>query len=217
MINIDNLTFSYNGKTPYLIKDLCLNIGDGSYTSILGENGSSKTTLIKLILGLLKPVKGKIKLNTNKIGYVPQKLESFNSQFPITVFEVLKTHMKVLRIRDVDTIDECLKSVGMDNFKKSLIGNLSGGQMQKIFIARALMGNPKLLIFDEPSTGIDITSQKEIYSLIIHLNKHHHITVIAVEHNLNAAINNSTHIYKMDSGNFKMYTISEYKKLSQFK
>lgn len=216
MINIDNLTFSYTGKPPYPIKNLYLNIEDGSYTSILGENGSSKTTLIKLILGLLKPVKGTIKLNTDKIGYVPQRLESFNAQFPITVFEVLNIHRKVLKIKDNNIIDEYLESVGMDKFKNSLIGNLSGGQMQKVFIARALMGNPELLIFDEPSTGIDVNSQKEIYRLITHLNRCHNITVVAVEHNLNAAINNSTHIYKMGGNICSMYTISEYKKSVNF-
>lgn len=214
MITIQNLTFSYNGSPPYLIENLNLNINRGSYISILGENGSAKTTLIKLILGLLVPTKGKIKLDTSKIGYVPQRLESFNSQFPITVFEILKSHMKSLKIKGINCIDECLDSVGMSSFKKNLIGNLSGGQMQKIFIARALMGSPELLIFDEPSTGIDIQSQIEIYSLIKHLNKKHLITVVAVEHNLKAAIENSTHICAMKNSGCTMYTISEYKKLT---
>ncbi|WP_446897485.1 metal ABC transporter ATP-binding protein [Clostridium sp. LBM24168] len=214
MITIQNLTFSYSGSPPYLIKNLDLTIRQGSYTSILGENGSAKTTLIKLILGLLTPISGEIKLDTNKIGYVPQRLESFNSQFPITVFEILKSHMKSLKIKDSTCIDESLDSVGMHSYKKNLIGDLSGGQMQKIFIARALMGSPGLLIFDEPSTGIDIQSQVEIYSLIKHLNKKHHITVLSVEHNLKAAVDNSTNICIMKNGNCNMYTISEYRKLT---
>ncbi|MCH3962939.1 MAG: metal ABC transporter ATP-binding protein [Clostridium sp.] len=214
MITIQNLTFSYNGSSPYLIENLNLNINHGSYTSILGENGSAKTTLIKLMLGLLIPVSGKIKLDTDKVGYVPQRLESFNSQFPITVYEILKSHMKSLKIKNSACIDKCLNYVGMSQFKKNLIGNLSGGQMQKIFIARALMGTPELLIFDEPSTGIDFKSQIEIYSLIKHLNKKHHITVLAVEHNLKAAIENSTHICTMKNGECSIYTISEYRKLT---
>lgn len=215
MIDINDLTFSYNGSAPYLIEKLNLNIEDGSYTSILGENGSAKTTLVKLILGLLKPISGTIHLNTKNIGYVPQRLDNFNSKFPITVFELLKCHMKVSKINDNKIIDKCLGYVDMKDFKKSLIGNLSGGQMQKIFIARALMGSPKLLIFDEPSTGIDIKSQKEIYSFISHLNKHLNITVLAVEHNLKAAMENSTHICTMENGISNMYTILEFKKLNE--
>lgn len=213
MIKINNLTFSYNGLPPYLIKNLNLYIKNGSYTSILGENGSAKTTLIKLILGLLTPINGKIKISTHKIGYVPQRLESFNSQFPITVYEILKTHAKILKIKDSNLINECLESVGMLHFKKNLIGNLSGGQMQKIFIARALMGSPDLLILDEPSTGVDVQSQIDIYNLIKHLNKKHLITVVSVEHNINAAIKNSTHICNMKDGKCNIYTICDYKKL----
>jgi len=213
MIKISNLSFSYNNCPPYIIDNLNLDIKDDSYTSILGENGSAKTTLVRLILGLLTPIHGTIKLNTNRIGYVPQRLESFNSQFPITVFEILKSHMKILKINDSSVIDECLDSVGMNNFKKSLIGNLSGGQMQKIFIARALLGSPKLLVFDEPSTGIDINSQKEIYKLIKHLNRKHGITVLTVEHNMDAAMENSTHICTMKEGHCNMYNIYEYKQL----
>jgi zinc transport system ATP-binding protein len=121
--------------------------------------------------------------------------------------------MKVLKIKDSNIINECLDSVGMAKYKKSLIGNLSGGQMQKIFIARALMGSPKLLILDEPSTGIDIQSQKEIYGLIKHLNRVHSITVVTVEHNLHAAIENSTHICTLKNGNCKIYDIDKYKQL----
>lgn len=211
MINIKELTFSYTGGAPYLLDKLNINILEGSYVSVLGENGSAKTTLMKLILGLLKPLSGVISLNTDRIGYVPQRLESFNSQFPITVSEILKSHMKVLKLKNVKSIHKSLGAVGMEDFKNTLIGDMSGGQQQKIFIARALMGNPRLLVLDEPSTGIDIQSQEEIYSIIKHLNRHLSITVIAVEHNLKAALDNSTHICTMENGKAKLYTIDEYK------
>lgn len=213
MIEIKDLTFSYTGKCPYLINKVNLNIQDGSYVSILGENGSAKTTLVKLILGLLSPLSGSIHVAAERIGYVPQIADNFNSEFPITVLELLRCHSKVLKIKNKKFVNICLGSVGMSDFKNKLIGNLSGGQRQKIFIARALIGYPKLLIFDEPSTGIDVPSQKEIYSIIKHLNRHQSITVLAVEHNLKAALENSTHICTMKDGNLKMCTVEEYKQV----
>lgn len=213
MIQIKNLTFSYTGNPPYILNNLNLNILKGSYVSILGENGSAKTTLLKLILNLLNPCSGTINLDTSKIGYVPQRVENFNSEFPITVYEMLKCHMKVLKLKSSKSIYNSLDSVGMENFIKNLIGDMSGGQQQKIFIARALMGNPKLLMLDEPSTGIDIQSQREIYSIIKHMNLHLGITIVAVEHNLKAALENSTHICLMESGNAALYTIDEYRNL----
>lgn len=209
MIQINNLTFSYSGSPPYLLQDVSLNIPKGAYVSILGENGSSKTTLIKLILGILKPLKGDIHLSTKKIGYVPQKFEGFNSQFPLTVYELLKVHMKAKNIKDETIISRSLDLVDMISYKNKLIGNLSGGQQQKIFISRAFMGNPELLIMDELSTGVDVKSQDEIYSIIKDLNSKNNITVIAVEHNLNAALKYSTHILDL-SEDIKLYDIEEY-------
>jgi zinc transport system ATP-binding protein len=211
MIEIKNLIFSYTGNEPYILNRINLNINKGSYVSILGENGSAKSTLIKLILKLLSPLEGSISLETNNIAYVPQKVESLNTQFPITVYEILKCHMKLLKIKNYKVIDESLNAVGMGDLKNSLIGNLSGGQQQKVFIARALLGKPELLILDEPSTGVDVLSQNEIYKIIKYLNLHSHITVISVEHNLKAALDNSTHICKMENGLARLYPISEFK------
>ncbi|MHC6180566.1 metal ABC transporter ATP-binding protein [Clostridium sp. JNZ X4-2] len=217
MIRIKDLTFSYTDNPPYLLNKVNLSIEKGTYTSIIGENGSAKTTLIKLILGLLHPLKGSIYVSTKKIGYVPQMLETFNSQFPITVSELIKCHMKVLKIKDKNSMDRCLDFIGMGSFKNSLIGNLSGGQRQKILIARALVGHPELLIFDEPSTGIDTLSQKSIYKIIKDLNRNSFITVLSVEHNLKAALENSTEICTMNDGSACMYSIEKYKKLITLK
>jgi zinc transport system ATP-binding protein len=209
MINIQNLSFSYEPGSPYLLNNININIEKGSYVSILGENGSAKSTLMKLILGFNKPNCGKIFVHTKDIGYVPQRMENFNPQFPITVKEVLQCHFKVLKLRDKSLIDNCLEVVNMKDFKNSLIGNLSGGQMQKIFIARAIMGTPKLLILDEPSTGVDIKSQEDIYRVIKNLNKLG-VTVLSVEHNLTAALENSSHILKLENGLGNLYKVSEY-------
>jgi zinc transport system ATP-binding protein len=215
MIQIKNLYFSYSKLPPYILSNINLSISKGDYVSILGENGSGKSTLIRLMLKILRPSNGTININTNKIGYVPQKTDSFNSQFPITVFEVLNAHRKAIKIKDINSIYESLKKVCMENYADSLIGNLSGGQQQKIFIARALMGNPELIVLDEPSTGIDIQSQKDIYSIIKSLNLDMGITIISIEHNLKAALINSDYILELDSGNGLLQSIGEYKRRYQ--
>lgn len=210
MLHTKNLKFSYTSKAPYILDNINLNIKKGDYVSILGSNGSGKSTLIKLILGFLKPTSGTLKLNTNKVGYVPQKVDNFNSQFPITVKELLNCHRKILKIKDANCINNSLKEVSMLKYKNSLIGNLSGGQRQKIFIAKAIMGLPDVLILDEPSTGIDIKSQKQIYKIIKQLNTNHNITILSVEHNIEAALSNSTYIFNVKESMGNLYTKDEY-------
>lgn len=210
MFEIKNLFFSYSKSNSYLLNNINLKVNKGDYISILGENGSGKSTLMKLLLKLLTPSKGEVVRNAMKIGYVPQKFESFNSQFPITVSELLKVNGNYLKIKDVNLISNLLDLIKMKDFKDSLVGTLSGGQFQKVLIAKALMGNPDVLILDEPSNGIDVSSQAEIYSLIKKLNKENKITVLSVEHNIRAAISNSTSIFYIDNGIGSKYTPSEY-------
>ncbi len=200
MININNLWFSYTGLQPYILQDVNLEIMNGDYISIIGDNGCGKTTLMRIMLGFLKPTRGNITIDTKYIGYVPQKNDFTNSNFPITVYEALNSYRKLLKIKDKDVIMDSLKLIGMENLKNSLMGKLSGGQTQKILIARALMGNPKLLILDEPSTGVDIDSQKEIYGMLKNMSINQNITILAVEHNLEAVIANSTKIYHLQNG-----------------
>lgn len=212
MIEINNLYFSYTKSAPYTLSNIDLTINDGEYISILGENGCGKSTLIKLILNILSPTEGTILNSSNRIGYVPQKSDDFNSQFPITVYEMLNCYRKILKIKDKTVINKSLDMVNMANFKNALVGTLSGGQFQKILITRALIGNPSLLILDEPSTGVDINSQNDIYGFIKDLNKNHGITVISIEHNLDAAIRNSTLIYHLRNGNGHLCTPTSYAK-----
>lgn len=210
MIDIKNLCFSYTNKPPYLLNNINLNLPNGIYLSIVGENGSCKTTLIKLILGLLKPTSGNIEVDSQSIGYVPQRLDSFNSQFPITVKEVLSCHKKTLKNNNIN-IDSVLKDVNMLDFKNRLLGMLSGGQQQRVLIARALMGNPEIIILDEPSTGVDESNQKEIYSVLKKLNVKDKKTIISIEHNIDIALNNSTHILKIENADIKLFTVNEFK------
>ena len=216
MINIKNLCFSYSNKPPYILNNINLNIEDGTYLSVVGENGSSKTTLVKLILGILKPNSGTITIDSKLIGYVPQRLDSFNSQFPITVKEVLSCHKKTLKDKNIN-IDTALKDVNMGEYKNRLLGMLSGGQQQRVLIARALMGNPDIIVLDEPSTGVDEANQKEIYSILRSLNKINKKTIISIEHNIDIALNNSTHILKVDNGQITLFTVEEYKEFREKK
>lgn len=210
MIEINNLYFSYGKSLPYVLDNINLKVETGRYISVLGENGSGKSTLMKLILNLLKPTSGSIKIGTKNLGYVPQFIENFNSAFPITVEEMLRCHKSALKLKDNKIISKSLTAVGMEDFDHNLIGNLSGGQRQKIFIARAIMGCPELILLDEPSSGIDIKSQKEIYNILKTLNKNNGITILSVEHNIKAATENSTDIFKIDKGKGTLLTINDF-------
>lgn len=211
MVNIEHLSFSYTGMPPFVLNEINLEIKAGSYLSILGDNGSGKTTLIRLLLGFLKPTKGSMSIDTKLIGYVPQIKDFTNSNFPITVYEVLYSYLRLLRLKDKTEITEALMLTGMEKYKNSLMGNLSGGQLQKIMISRALMGYPELLILDEPSTGVDVDSQKEIYGLLKELSRKQKITIIAVEHNLEAVISNSTQIFHLQNGHGHLCSPDLYK------
>ena len=206
LIKIDNLSFAYNKNTSPLLKDVNLDIPKGVYLSIVGENGSCKTTLIKLILGLLTPISGSITVDTDNIAYVPQRLDGFNSQFPISIYEILKIHAKSLKLDPKSSSIDVLEKVNMLKFKENLIGNLSGGQQQRVFIARALIGNPDLIILDEPSTGVDVKNQQEIYSLLSKINKEQGTTIISIEHNMDIALKYSTHILTINNGKLN-YTL----------
>ena len=211
LIKINNLSFAYNKNTPPLLKNVNLDIPKGVYLSIVGENGSCKTTLIKLILGLLTPISGSITVDTDNIAYVPQRLDGFNSQFPISIYEILKIHAKSLKLDPKSSSIDVLEKVNMLKFKENLIGNLSGGQQQRVFIARALIGNPDLIILDEPSTGVDVKNQQEIYSLLSRINKEQGTTIISIEHNMDIALKYSTHILTINNGKLTLQSNKDFR------
>jgi zinc transport system ATP-binding protein len=210
MIKAEGLFFSYTGSPPYVLDGINLEIRGGEYVSVVGENGSGKSTLIRLILRFIKPSHGSIVSRAKRIGYVPQKNDFSNSNFPITVYEALNSYRRLLKIKDKSVIVKNLERVGMSGFAGALMGTLSGGQSQKILIARALMGNPDLLILDEPSTGVDIDSQRDIYGFLKKINQENGITIVSVEHNLDAAISNSTLIYHLKGGRGHLCTPRQY-------
>ena len=209
MLSVQNLSFSYGISSKVILSDISFNIKKGEYVSIVGENGCGKSTLVRLILRLLKPTSGNIKVNAKSIGYVPQKKINL-THFPMTVAELLDSYRRVLRVKTKNIVSEMLEQMGLLSFKKKLVGDLSGGQLQKLYIARSLINSPSLLILDEPSTGIDIKGQKEIYSILKCLNRDEGITILSVDHNLNAAIANSTMIFHIKDGKGHFCNVEKY-------
>jgi zinc transport system ATP-binding protein len=208
MIKIENLNFSYSGKEPYILNNVNLHIKKGSYVAIMGDNGSAKTTLAKLILGLLKPVSGSVAVETKHIGYLPQNARNINSQFPITVMEFMRCHARAIKMKDNAGLVQMLNKLGMQGHKQELLSNLSGGQLQKVLIARALLGKPQLLVLDEPSTGLDPKSQDDIYKLLKSTNKELGVTIVSVEHNLHAAYKISDVICSIEKNTVKTNTVA---------
>ena len=223
ILKIENLYFDYSDTS--VLRDVNFTLHKGDFLGIIGANGAGKSTLIKIILKILPYNKGKITLfgedlskfkENYKIGYVSQKANSFNSDFPATVKEVVMANLysrrglfKRYRKEDYEKLSTVLEKVGMSGYENRLIGNLSGGQSQKVFIARALMAQPELIILDEPSVGIDVRSQSELYGLLHRLNKEG-LTIIAVEHNLRAAKRNSNFMYHIDNGRGHLCSPAEY-------
>ena len=198
MLKLEHVNFSYDTGSE-LLRDINMQVADGEYVAIVGENGSGKSTLLKLILGLLEPASGSVTNTFRRIGYVPQRFESLNSQFPMTVYEVLEYYRRVIGVKDKSVVRACLEQMKVEHLRDRLIGTLSGGQCQKVLIARALMGEPDVLIFDEPSTGIDVKSQQELYSFLQQLHEAG-MTLITVEHNLKFAVHGADKLYHVFNG-----------------
>ena len=196
IVEFKGVSFSYNG-TPAL-ESVNASIDRGDYVGLIGPNGAGKTTLVKIMLGLLKPTTGNVKLfstafaefrDWHKIGYVPQKATSFDPNFPVTVEEVVAMGRfslagigRPLTQGDRKRIHDVMRIAGIAKLARRHIGELSGGQQQKVFIARALASDPELLVLDEPTTGVDEKSQGEFYQFLHDLNTKHHLTLVLISH-----------------------------------
>ena len=215
MVEISNLSFSYSGHAPFLFQSVTETLTDGSWTSITGESGSGKSTLIRLMLGLLKPSAGSIRVpRGTRIGFVPQASDYAYSDFPITLLEALTIYERLrtrtekgilasLRIGKTNLRDSALlalESVDLGHRAEALVSTLSGGEMKRFYLSRALISSPALLIVDEPSSGHDPKRTEESDKLSGHVHEKHHLTVIAVEHNLGAARRYSDRILELKDG-----------------
>lgn len=185
-----------------ILDDLTFSVQKGEYVGIIGPNGGGKTTLLHVLLGLTKPNSGNVRLfgksiqefrEWGRIGYVPQRVAvQAGSAFPATVREIVATGrlprlgiFQRFREKDRVAIDDAINVVGISHFQHRVIGGLSGGECQRVFIARALAGEPDVLILDEPTVGVDASSQKAFFSFIRKLNRERGMTVLFVTHDMN--------------------------------
>lgn len=191
LINIRNLSVGYN-KEPVL-KNVDLPVHEKDFIGVIGPNGGGKTTLLKAILGLLKPMSGKIEFRKDidyrkkPIGYLPQ-VKHIDKNFPITVYEVVRSgslmkNSKKISPAEINRKTESLLSeMGISAIRDKAIGELSGGQMQRVFLCRALLSDPQILILDEPDTFVDNRFEAELYRKLIELNKL--MAIILVSHDV---------------------------------
>ncbi|EKD23185.1 MAG: hypothetical protein ACD_83C00012G0001 [uncultured bacterium] len=196
ILEIDNLTANYG--TTQVLNNISFNVENSDFVGLAGPNGAGKTTLVKVILGLIPIVSGSIKIfgksiNTfnewGSIGYLPQKSSTINALFPATVSEVIGLGLlsqskwpKIINNQDQQKISQVLKELEITNLRDKMLSELSGGQQQKVLLARALVSKPKLLIFDEPSTALDPESRESFFQLLQNLNTKEKIAIILITH-----------------------------------
>lgn len=198
-IEIRNLAVTLSGKE--ILKDINLSLEEGKFLGIVGPNGSGKTTLLKSILGIIEPSAGGIRvldkpsgecLKEGIFGYVPQHL-NLDINFPARAIDVvtmgLYGRLGLFRWpskKDKEKALEYIALIGMSGHENFQFGEMSGGEQQRISIARALVSNPKILILDEPSTGIDVVGQEDFYHLLKGFQKRLGLTIIMVSHDIGA-------------------------------
>ncbi|WP_300366933.1 metal ABC transporter ATP-binding protein [Brachyspira sp.] len=214
IIEFKNVHFGYNSDD--ILKCISFDVNSGDFVSIIGSNGAGKSTILRLILGEVNHYRGIIKLyeeNINKfrdwkkIGYLEQNAYSKILNFPATVYEIVMSNNfsdiglfkfpnKSHRIKVMNV----LELLGMEKYKDRMISKLSGGQIQRVFLARTLISNPDLLLLDEPTNAVDRETVDLIYDILQKLNKEKNITIVMVTHDLEKVYNMSNRIFCFEEG-----------------
>ncbi len=218
ILKCDDVTMSYEGVNVF--EHLSFSLDKGDFLCVLGENGSGKSTLMKGLLGLLKPTSGRIEysdgLVQREIGYLPQQ-SAVQRDFPASVYEVVISG--TLNSRGIKPFyghkeralaNQNLERLSITHLKKKCYRELSGGQQQRVLLARALCATKTMLLLDEPVTGLDPLVSAEFYELIRDLNKNDKITVIMVSHDVQASVENASHILHLENKTCYYGTVNEY-------
>ncbi|HSB51335.1 MAG TPA: metal ABC transporter ATP-binding protein [Dissulfurispiraceae bacterium] len=212
VVSTEDLSFRYNGVE--VLTGVTFGMVQGDYVGLVGPNGSGKTTLIRILLGLMRPGAGRVFLfghhplgfrEWERVGYVPQKLSSSNPWFPATVKEIVATGLlsrklfpKRLRGEDSGAIDEALDAMDIRDLSGKRISELSGGQHQRVLVARALVSRPNLLILDEPTTALDPEARERFFGLLGKLNREEDVSILFITHDLGTIGNYATKLLYLD-------------------
>lgn len=196
IVEVNNVSFSYN--THHVLTNLSLRVQEGDFLALLGSNGTGKTTLLKILLDDLKPTSGVVKIynqdvrtfkNWTKISYLSQDATANVAGFPTTVKELVASNLhaefrffRILNVQQKTRIHESLKLVGMEQYQNRLFSKLSGGQMQKVLLARCLVNNPEILLLDEPTSALDETSTASFFELLHKISAERKTTIIVSTH-----------------------------------
>ena len=202
LLECRNLSLGYNKNV--LVRNLSFKVNAGDYLCIVGENGSGKTTLMRIVLGLQRAMDGQIifgdGLEKNQIGYLPQQTQ-VQRDFPASVLEIVLSGCQGVagfrpfyNRKEKQTAFKNMKRLGILALAKRCYRDLSGGQQQRVLLARALCATQKMILLDEPITGLDPAAAQEMYKLVRDLNKNDGISVIMISHDLREALNDASHI-----------------------
>jgi zinc transport system ATP-binding protein len=209
LFDIRSLSAGYESKI--VLKDVDFSVRENDFIGVIGPNGGGKTTLLKVILGLIKPVRGSIVFNEdlikrNKIGYLPQMSAGDNS-FPVTVLDVVLSGLMInksavawIRSGDREKADDVIGELGLREISKSPLNELSGGQLQRVFLARAIIGSPALLLLDEPDNFVDSTFENDFYQKLHDLNDR--MAILMVSHDIGTI---SSHVKSFACVNSKLH------------
>ena len=187
LVKLNNAGFKQNDK--WLVEGVSLTVEKGKIVTLIGPNGSGKSTTAKIALGIYKNIEGSVEKYTNKVGYVPQKI-SIDWTLPLRVYDFM---LLTENIRD-EAIDEALTLTGVIHLKNKNLGNLSGGEFQRVLIARAISKKPELLVLDEPVQGVDYTGEIALYELIKRISDSLNCGILLISHDLHTVMTATDHV-----------------------
>ena len=187
LVKLNNAGFKQNDK--WLVEGVSLTVEKGKIVTLIGPNGSGKSTTAKIALGIYKNIEGSVEKYTNKVGYVPQKI-SIDWTLPLRVHDFM---LLTENIKD-EAIDEALNLTGVIHLKNKNLGNLSGGEFQRVLIARAISKKPELLVLDEPVQGVDYTGEIALYELIKRISDTLNCGILLISHDLHTVMTATDHV-----------------------